>query len=110
MEQCVKCVKNSRHLTLTLPDLIINSPYYLSYKSCDVSSENFVLDQLVIPRLIFFFILINCLQDNVLILKEKFCLVTDGIQRVKGSLQIWFRGKEDNKKMKNLRELTFAHF
>ena len=99
MEQCVKCVKNSRHLTLTLPDLIINSPYYLSYKSCDVSSENFVLDQLVIPQLIFFFILITCLLDNVLILKKKLYL---GIQRVKGSLQIWFRGKEDNKKMKNI--------
>ena len=30
-------------------DLISNSPYYLPYSSCDVSLENFVLDQLIIP-------------------------------------------------------------
>ena len=30
-------------------DLISNSPYYLSYNSYDVSSENLVLDQLIIP-------------------------------------------------------------
>ena len=30
-------------------DLISNSPYYLSYNSYDVSSENLVLDQLRIP-------------------------------------------------------------
>ena len=30
-------------------DLICNSPYYLSYNSFDVSLENLVLDQLIIP-------------------------------------------------------------
>ena len=49
-------------------DLISNSPYYLPYNSYDVSSENLVLDQLIIPWLIFFSILITCLLDIVLIL------------------------------------------
>ena len=40
-------VLNKRHLTLSLPRS--NSPYYLPYNSCDVSSENLVLDQLIIP-------------------------------------------------------------
>ena len=40
-------VLNQRHLTLSLPRS--NSPYYLPYNSCDVSSENLVLDQLIIP-------------------------------------------------------------
>ena len=31
------------------PDLISNSPYCLPYSSCDVSLENLVLDQLIIP-------------------------------------------------------------
>ena len=30
-------------------DLISNSPYFLLYSSCDVSLENLVLDQLIIP-------------------------------------------------------------
>ena len=30
-------------------DLISNSPYCLPYSSCDVSLENLVLDQLIIP-------------------------------------------------------------
>ena len=48
-------------------DLISNSPYCQPYSSCDVSLENLVLDQLIIPQLIFFFILITCLLDFVLI-------------------------------------------
>ena len=48
-------------------DLISNSPYCLSYNSYDVSSENLVLNHLIIPYLIFFFILITCLFDIVLI-------------------------------------------
>ena len=48
-------------------DLISNSPYYLPYNSY-VSSENLVLDQLIIPWLTFFSILITCLLDIVLIL------------------------------------------
>ena len=50
-------------------DLMSNSPCYLSYSSYDDSSENFVLDQLLTPWLIPFFILINCLLNKVLILK-----------------------------------------
>ena len=30
-------------------DLISNSPYCLPYSSCDVSLENLVVDQLIIP-------------------------------------------------------------
>ena len=50
-------------------DLVCNSPYYLPYSSCDVSLENLVLEQLIIPSLVFFVILITCLLDIVLILK-----------------------------------------
>ena len=39
------------------------------YNSYNVSSENSVLDQLIIPKLIFFFILIIYLVDILLILK-----------------------------------------
>ena len=49
-------------------DLIDNSPYCLPYNSYDVSLENLVLEQLIIPLLIFFFILITSLLDIVLIL------------------------------------------
>ena len=49
-------------------DLISNSPPCLTYNSRDASLENLVLDQLAIPLLIFLFILITCLLDNVLIL------------------------------------------
>ena len=55
-------------LTLQLPDQICNSPYCQPYNSYNVSSENLVLDQLIIPKLIFFFILITYLVDTVLIL------------------------------------------
>ena len=50
-----------------LPDQICNSPYCQLYNSY-VSSENLVLDQLIIPKLIFFFIFITCLVDILLIL------------------------------------------
>ena len=39
-----------------------------SYNFHNVSSENLVLDQLIIPQLIFFFILITYLVDIVLVL------------------------------------------
>ena len=55
-------------LILQLPDQICNSPYCELYNSHDVSYENLVLDQLIIPKLIVFFILITCLVDNVLIM------------------------------------------
>ena len=50
-----------------LPDQICNSPYCQPYNSHNVSSENLVLDQLIIPKLILFFILMIYLVDNVLI-------------------------------------------
>ena len=53
-------------------DLIGNSPYYLPYNSYNGSSENLVLDQLIIPWLIFFFLLITCLLNIVLILRGEF--------------------------------------
>ena len=52
-------------LIVKLPDQICNFPYYQLYNSFYVSSENLVLDQLIIPQLIFFFILITCLVDIV---------------------------------------------
>ena len=45
-----------------------NSPYCLAYNSYRVSAENLVWDQLLIPMLMFLFILITCLFDIVLIL------------------------------------------
>ena len=36
-------------LTLSFPDLVSDSPKCLSYNSYDVSLENLVLDQLLIP-------------------------------------------------------------
>ena len=57
-----------QYLTLSLPDKICNSPYHQSYNSYNFSSENLILDQLIIPKLIFFFFLNTCLVDNVLIL------------------------------------------
>ena len=45
-----------------------NSPQCLPYNSCGVSSENLVFDQLMIPLLIFFIILISCRPDIVLTL------------------------------------------
>ena len=47
---------------------VSKSPYCLPYSSCDVSLENLVLDQLIIPIIYIFFILIICLLDIVLIL------------------------------------------
>ena len=48
-----------------------NSPNCQPYNSYKVSSQNFVLDQLIIPKLILFFILITNLVDIVLILLEE---------------------------------------
>ena len=42
--------------------------YYQPYNSYNVSSDNLVLDQLIIPKLIFFFVLITSLVDIVEIL------------------------------------------
>ena len=62
----ISCVI-SLHLTLQLPDQICNSPYCQPYNFYNVSSENLVWDQLIIPKLIFVFILITYLVDTVLV-------------------------------------------
>ena len=60
--------------TLLLPDQICNSLYCQPYNSYNVSSENLELDQLIIPTLISFFILITYLVDKLYkYCKEKFC-------------------------------------
>ena len=48
--------------------------YCQPYNSYNVSSDNLVLDQLIIPKLIFFFVLITSLVDIVEILWGEFCL------------------------------------
>ena len=53
------CIDSRMHTLLTLPDQNFHSPYCQSCNSYDVSSDNLVLDQLIIPKLIFFFILIT---------------------------------------------------
>ena len=53
-------------LTLKLPGQICNSPDCQPYNPY-VSSENLVLNPLIIPKLIFFFILITYVVDIVLI-------------------------------------------
>ena len=56
-------------LTLWLPDQICNSPYIQPYSLYNGSHKSLVLDQLIIPKLIFFsFILITYLVDIVLML------------------------------------------
>ena len=69
--------KNCWNMFLNLKSVIhfLISPYCQPCNSYDVSLQNLVLDQLIIPKLIFFFILITLIW---LILyrywKEKFCL------------------------------------
>ena len=65
-------------------DLIGNSPYYPPYDFHDESSENLVLAQ-PIPQLIFFFILITCLLDIVLMIVRKILL--GSLMGVKGLTQ-----------------------
>ena len=61
------------YLTLQLPDQICNSPYRQPYNSYNVSSENLVFDQPIIPKLLVFFFHITCMVDIVLCCKKKFC-------------------------------------
>ena len=72
-------------LTLKLSDQICNSPHCQPYNSYNVSSENLVLDQLIIPKLIFFFILIPYLVDIVLILQGE--ILSWSLMGVKGLIQ-----------------------
>ena len=59
-----------------------NSPYCLLYGSSEVSLENLVLNQLIIPLFIFFFILVTCLLDIVLILYRE--ILSWSLMGVKG--------------------------
>ena len=56
------------YLFVKLTYQICNSPYCQPYNSYNVSSENLVLHQLIIPKLIFFFILVTYLVAIMLIL------------------------------------------
>ena len=69
-------------LTLSLPDQICNPPYCPPYNSYNISSESLLLDQLIIPKLIFFFILITYLVDIVLILSGE--ILSWSLMGVKG--------------------------
>ena len=61
-------------------DLITLSPYCSQYNWYGVSLENLVFDQLIIPKLMFFFFLITCLLDVYIgIVRRKSVLVTHGI-------------------------------
>ena len=62
------------------PHQICNSPYRQTYTSYNFSSENLVLDQLIIPKyMLFFFILIIYLVNIVLIyVRRNSVLVTHG--------------------------------
>ena len=57
------------------PDEICNSPYCQPENSHKISSEKSVLDQLIIPNFILFFILINYLVD---IVRRNSVLLTHG--------------------------------
>ena len=52
---------------LNSQDLISNSPNCLLYNSYDVTLENLELDQPIVPKLIFFYFLISCLLDIIII-------------------------------------------
>ena len=64
------------YIYIILNILYFNSPYCQPYNSYDVSSENLVLHQLIIPKLIFFFILITYVIGYCIdiVTEEKFCL------------------------------------
>ena len=55
-------------------DQICNSPYCQPYDSYNFNSQNLVLDQIIIPKLIFFSVLITYLVDVVLIFWEEIVL------------------------------------
>ena len=66
------------------PDQICNSPYCLPNNSYNISSENLVFNQLIVPKLIFFFILITYLVNVFIdIVRRNSVLVTHGSYRVK---------------------------
>ena len=74
------------HLAVKLLDQICNSPYCQPYNSYMLSSENLVLDQLIIPKFIFFFILVTYLVDIVLIFQGE--ILSWSLMGVKGLTSI----------------------
>ena len=66
-----------------------NSPYNLPCNDCDVSSENFVLDRLIIPLLISFCILITCCLMLYSCSGEEFCLHGRQILLITGMITDW---------------------
>ena len=68
-------------------DQICNSPYCQPYDSYNFNSQNLVLDQLIIPKLIFFSVLITYLVDVVLKFWGEIVLVSHGSLRVKECLE-----------------------
>ena len=61
-------------VTLELPDQIFTSPYCQPYNSYNVSSENLVLDQVIIPKLTFSLFSLLIWLILYWYCKEKFCL------------------------------------
>ena len=52
MQHFISIVKNLN----SLEDLICNSPYFLLFNSYDISLDTLILNELIIPYLIFFLI------------------------------------------------------
>ena len=75
-------LRETNHKPFNSQDLINNALYCLPYSFCDVSLEDLVLDQLIIPLLIFFYILITCLLDIELILEGE--ILSWSLMGVKG--------------------------
>ena len=61
-------------LTIELPDQIFTSPHCQPYNSYNVSSENLVLDQVIIPKLTFSLFSLLIWLILYWYCKEKFCL------------------------------------
>ena len=80
-------LRETNHKPFNSQDLINNALYCLPYNFCDVSLENLVLDQLIIPLLIFFYILITCLLDIELILEGE--ILSWSLMGVKGLNWFW---------------------
>ena len=68
LQTAIASVRQVSHSNLKLSDQICNSPYCQPYNSYNISLGNLVLDKLIIPKLIFFFILITYLDVIVFIL------------------------------------------
>ena len=74
------------HLKIFFNPFHSNSPYCLPYNSYNVTLENWILDQLIIPSLIFFFILSTSLLNIVLMLWGEILSWWWSLMRVNGLL------------------------